>query len=80
MELRSIKDVDEKTWKEFKALAIKNNLKMSLLLKMMISEFENKGRDFWRKIISENKNLTEDEAEDMIKITAKIRKEKGFRI
>lgn len=80
MEIRSIKGVDEETWRGFKTLAAKNNLKMSLLLKMMINEFERKGGDFWSQIFSEEKNLADKEAKDIAEITSKIRKERGFRV
>ena len=35
METKCIKDVDEETWKDFRSLAIKNNMKMSILLKII---------------------------------------------
>jgi len=79
MEVRSIKNVDEETWKKFKELAIKNNLKMSLLLKMMVKQFEKQSGDFWEELFGRGKMLTDSEAEDIENITKKIRKEKGFR-
>ena len=80
MEVRSIKNVDEETWKSFKVLATENNLKMSFLLKMMINEFKKNSKDFWRKILNGEKNLGESEADDMLKSILELRKEKGFRI
>ncbi len=79
MEIRSIKDVDEETWRGFKALAAKNNLKMSLLLKMMINEFESYGRDFWKSVLNREKNLTDKEAGIMMRVILDSRKERGFR-
>ena len=79
MEIRSIKNVDDETWKEFKALAIKNNLKMSVLLKMMVNKFENEEKGFWKNILNRKKNLTEEEAGIMNKVILEARKEKGFR-
>ncbi len=79
MEIRSIKGVDGETWREFKTLAAKNNLKMPLLLKAMLKEFEKKSEDFWNDILNGEKNLSDDEAEDMIKILEESRKERGFR-
>jgi len=79
MEIRCIRGVDEETWKNFKALAEKNNLKMSLLLKMMIKEMENKSKNFWGRILNDEKNLSESEAEDLLKDVEKSRKERGFR-
>ncbi len=79
METKCIKDVDEETWKEFRALAVKNNIKMSILLKIMVNEFEKNSKDFWREILSRKKSLTNEEADDIENIVKKIRKERGFR-
>ena len=79
MEIKTIRDVDEGTWNEFKAMAAKSNLKMSLLLKIMVKELERKSEDFWSKILKEGKKLSENEAEDMLKISENSRKERGFR-
>jgi hypothetical protein len=79
MENKCIKDVDEETWKDFRALAIKNNMKMSILLKIMVSEFEKNSKDFWKEILSRKKSLTDKEADDIENIVKKMRKEKGFR-
>jgi len=79
MEIRSIKDVDERTWREFKSLAVKNNLKMALLLKIMINEFGKQSDDFWNKILKNEKNLSDEEADDMFNILEESRNEIGFR-
>jgi len=79
MGVRSIKNVDEETWRNFKILAVENNLKMSVLLKMMISEFRKKSDKFWDKILNSGKNLSDDEAEVMMKVVSESRKEYGFR-
>jgi len=79
METKSIKDVDEETWKDFRALAIRNNMKMSILLKLMVNEFQKNSRDFWKDIISRKKSLSNEEAESIEESVKKLRKEKGFR-
>ena len=79
MENKCIKNVDEETWKDFRALALKNNMKMSILLKIMVSEFEKNSKDFWRVILSRKKSLTDEEADDIENIVKKMRKERGFR-
>ena len=79
METKCIKDVDEETWREFKTLAVKNNIKIAVLLKIMIKEFEKNNRKFWDEILYGEKLMTDKEAEEMIKITKDIRKERGFR-
>jgi len=79
METRSIKNVDEETWKKFKTMADKNNINMSDLLKIMIKKFEKESEKFWNEILNGQKNLSEDEAEKMMGIVRESRKEYGFR-
>ncbi len=79
METKCIKNVDEETWKDFKTLALKNNMKMSILLKIMVNEFEKNSKDFWKEILSRKKSLTDEEADDIKDIVKKMRKERGFR-
>jgi hypothetical protein len=78
-EVKTIKNVDEETWRDFKVLAAKSNLKMALLLKIMIKEFEKKSEESWNKILKSGKNLSREESEGMMKVTEKLRKERGFR-
>lgn len=79
METKCIKNVDEETWKDFKTLALKNNMKMAILLKIMVNEFEKNSKDFWKEILSRKKSLTDEEADDIGDIVKKMRKERGFR-
>ena len=79
MENKCIKNVDEETWNDFRDLALKNNMKMSILLKIMVSEFEKNSKDFWKEILSRKKSLTNEEADDIENIVKNIRKERGFR-
>ena len=79
MEVKTIKDVNGETWREFKAIAAKNNVRMSSLLKIMIKEFEKNSKDFWNEILNGEKLMSDKEAEEMKILTIKLRKEKGFR-
>ena len=79
MKKKTIKNVDEETWREFKNISAKNNLKMSLLLKIMKKEFEKNSENFWNKILKGGKNLSDNEANEMMNIVLDSRKEKGFR-
>lgn len=80
MQIKTIKNIDQETWATFKATAAKNNLKMSILLKLMVNEFNKNSSQFWNNILNTEKNLTDKEAEDILQITKEARKEKGFRI
>jgi len=79
METKCIKNVDEETWREFKTLAAKNNLKMAVLLRIMIKEFEKNNKKFWNEVLDGEKLMSDKEADEMIKITKEFRKERGFR-
>ncbi len=79
MEIRSIKGVDKETWKKFKELSEKNDLKMSILLKIMVNKFEAESKNFWKEILNRKKNLTDKEAQEMLKVMNETRKEYGFR-
>ena len=75
MEVKTIKDVNGETWREFKAIAAKNNVRMSSLLKIMIKEFEKNSKDFWNEILNGEKLMSDKEAEQMKILTIKLRKE-----
>lgn len=79
MEIKTIKGIDEETWRKFKILAAKYNLKLPLLLKTMINEFEKNNEAFWRDILTGERNLSDKEAEDLDLILKDSRKERGFR-
>jgi hypothetical protein len=79
METKCIKDVDEETWRKFRMIAVKNNLKMSLLLKVMLNEFEKRNNELLKDILKSEKNLTDSEAEEFSGLLKKLRKERGFR-
>ncbi|MBS3072323.1 hypothetical protein J4477_00635 [Candidatus Pacearchaeota archaeon] len=79
MEIKTIKNVNEETWREFIVIVAKNNVKMSALLKMMVKEFEKNNKNFWNEILNGEKLMTDREAEEMKRITVNIIKEKGFR-
>jgi len=79
MEIKTIRNVDEETWRNFKMLASKLGLSMSILLKMMVKEFGKNNKKFWRELFNIGKLLSDEEAEDMIKISERLREERGFR-
>jgi len=80
MKVRTIKGVDDETWKIMKEMARQERLKMGLLLKEMAKEYKGKPSTVWNKILNAKPILTADEARDMEKIVSKIRHEHGFRI
>ena len=78
-EVKTIKGVDDETWVKFKMLAAAKRVTMGYLLTTMIKEYEKYANDVWDKILHSGKILSDNEAEDIEKITRKMRKERGFR-
>ena len=79
MKIRTIKSVDEETWKNIKTIANRENMKMGALLKEMVKEYKKRPSTTWNKILNTKPILTADEARDMKKIISRVRHEYGFR-
>ena len=77
--VKTIKDVDEDAWHEFKSIAARNKMNMGKLLGKMVSEYKEKNENYWDKILNSGKILSDKEANDMEKLVKQLRKEKGFR-
>lgn len=79
MGLKTIKDVDEKTWNEFKSLAAKRGVRMGKLLEHMVDSYVKNSRHKWEMLLNGEKLLSKVEADEMKKIVRELRNEKGFR-
>ncbi|PIN75037.1 hypothetical protein COV18_04735 [Candidatus Woesearchaeota archaeon CG10_big_fil_rev_8_21_14_0_10_37_12] len=79
-EVKTIKDVDEQAWAEFKSLAAKNNVKMGVFFKTMLNEYKKSTNTFWERILNGEKILSDKEADEMEKVVVAVRKEHGFRV
>ena len=79
MSLKTIKNVDEKTWYKFKTLATKNRLSMGKLLNHMIDSYESESKKFWKEILEGEKILSDKEADALLEHSKQLRKEYGFR-
>jgi hypothetical protein len=79
MEVKTIKGIDEETWTRFKVLAAKKRLTMGKLLSDMVVSYSKHSDDTWDKILYSGKIISDKEAEDIHKITKKIRKESWVR-
>jgi len=77
--VKTIKDVDEEAWLEFKSIAARNNVKMGKLFEKMVGSYKEESRKVWNNILNPGKILNDKEAEDMEKFVKDLRKEKGFR-
>lgn len=78
-EVKTIKNVDERTWGEFKHLAGRNKVKLGTFFKSLVHNHERRNKTFWDTILNCEKILSDKEAEEMEEVTTKIRKEYGFR-
>jgi len=79
-EVKTIKDIDNETWHEFKDLAAQNNVKMGLLFKSMVHNYKKNAEKTWHKILNSGKILSDEDAADLRQKSQKIRKEYGFRV
>jgi hypothetical protein len=79
MKVKTIKNVDDETWKLMKEAARREKLKMSALLKEMVKEHKSKPSKVWNIILNGKPLLTEREATEMLKTVTKLRKESGYR-
>lgn len=77
-EVKTIKDVGDETWAEFKVLAAQNKVKLGTLLKTLIEEYKRKST-FWKEILEGDKILSHKEARELEKVIHAVRKEYGFR-
>ena len=79
METKTIKDIDSRSWAEFKGIAARSRMTMGKLFEHMLHFYERESGDVWEKILHGEKILTDKEASDMIESVKKNRKEYGFR-
>ncbi|MCJ7450316.1 MAG: hypothetical protein MUP58_01095 [Candidatus Nanohaloarchaeota archaeon QJJ-9] len=74
--IRSIKNVDEKTWKTFKAEATKHGMTMGEFLTRLVSEHRKREkRNNWDEILSYKESITKKEAEEIKRKAEKLRKD-----
>lgn len=78
-EVKTIKDVDEGTWAEFKSMAARDRVKLGPFFKVLVNEHKKVSTAFWNAILKGEKILSDDEAEAMIKTVKRLRQEYGFR-
>jgi len=79
MPTRTIRDVDEDTWKKLKALSAEHDATIGTMLKKITRDYEEKNRDFWSRVLKGEKIINDKEAEEHIALVKKMRKEHGFR-
>jgi hypothetical protein len=79
-EVKTIKDIDEPTWAEFKSMAARNKTKLGMFFKTLVEEHKKTRSSFWSDILDGEKILSDKEAYEMKEVVKNLRKEKGYRI
>ena len=77
--VKTIKDVDEEAWLEFKSIAARNKMKMGKLFGRIIEDYKEKSKSFWDDILKGPPILSEEEAKSMDETAKRVREEHGFR-
>jgi len=78
-EVKTIKDVSDETWTEFKGLAAHSGVKLGVFFKTLLESYEKKADTFWKDILEGKKILSDKEADEMKTAVLAVRKEYGFR-
>lgn len=77
--IKAIKGVSEQSWQDFKELANREHVPMGKLLEEMVERRKEQQSSIWNHILSGEKILSDEEAEEMLEVVRKIRSEYGFR-
>ena len=76
-EVKTIKNVDERTWGEFKHLAARNKVKLGTFFKSLVHNHERRNNSFWDTILNCERILSDKEAEEMEEIRIASEKPRG---
>ena len=79
MSTKTVKNVDEKTWRKLRMMSAEYDIRIGELIERMTEDYEKRSRDFWKTILEGEKILTDKEAEELKSVVTALRKEKGFR-
>ena len=79
MVTKTIKDVDERTWKKLKGISADFNMPIGRVLDKMVDEYANSGKEFWKGIFEHKSVLSEKDEKEMLAAVRELRKECGFR-
>ena len=79
MEIKTIKGISEEKWMKLKILAARKRMPMGKIVEDMIDHYEKHSNKIWDKILYGEKIISDKEAEELHKLTKKIRKESWVR-
>ena len=79
-EVKTIKGISGNTWNQFKAMAAENKKSRGEFFEEVVSSYSKKEENnFWDELLVVKEPLTKYEAEELRKVTTKLRREPGFR-
>ena len=76
---KTMKDVEEEDWLEFKSMAAKNGIKMGKLFGILIKNYNTRKDESWDHILNPKHTISEQDAKRILRRVKKLRKEYGFR-
>lgn len=79
MNTKTLKGVENQTWRRFKSIAAKQGMTMGTLFKNMVEIYDQEDNSFWDDVLSRKSLLSEEEANKLAESTKKLRLGKGFR-
>ena len=79
MGTKTIRDVDEETWRRLRVLSAEHDTTIGRILKKITNDYEERNKNFWDKILKGEKIITDKEAMEHESLVRKSRKEYGFR-
>tara|TARA_Y100000310_G_C20328989_1_gene644353 strand:+ start:266 stop:511 length:246 start_codon:yes stop_codon:yes gene_type:complete len=77
--VKTLKGVNDRTWKKFKHIAARNKVNMGALFEKMVSTFDEREEAAWNAILETEPIFTTKEAETAKKEILAMRREWGFR-
>jgi len=80
MTVKTIKNVDERVWREFKTLAAQEKQNMGTLLKKLVDEYKKENQHVWDNLLNHGRIISEIESKKLLRAQQKLRKESTFRI
>lgn len=79
MSIKTIKDVDEGTWRKLKLLSSEEDVRMGILIGKITDTYIKSKDKIWKSVLNSKKILSDSEAREMEKVVNDMRKESGFR-
>ena len=76
--VKTIKEVDDNVWADFKSLAAKSKMKNGKFFEMLVEGYKKRRDDVWDEILNPGKILSGNEAKDIEETVKKLRAERGF--